>query len=95
MLPQIQNASTRPVQSENIAAKLILEDHMRSMLAKNANQTYKPWKNKWAPSNPHSAFGDFPPEKLSKTAKPKKRLPDYETSQAATKQSMACGSKLC
>lgn len=86
MLPQI-NASTKPISSENIAAKLILEDHMRTMLSKNANHNYKPWKNKWAPSNPHSPFGDFPPEKMSKTVKPPKKLPDYETSQAATKNS--------
>eukprot|EP00331_Platyophrya_macrostoma_P023383 CAMPEP_0176453064 /NCGR_PEP_ID=MMETSP0127-20121128/28978_1 /TAXON_ID=938130 /ORGANISM="Platyophrya macrostoma, Strain WH" /LENGTH=307 /DNA_ID=CAMNT_0017841777 /DNA_START=20 /DNA_END=943 /DNA_ORIENTATION=+ len=76
---------SKPTQSENIAAKLILEDHMRGMLAKNANQTYKPWKNKFAPSNPHSPFGDFPAEKMTKTVKPVKRVPDYETSQAATK----------
>jgi hypothetical protein len=34
------------------------------MLSKNENKNYKPWKNKFAPKNPHSPFGDFPKEYL-------------------------------
>jgi hypothetical protein len=32
------------------------------MLAKSENKNYKPWRTPYAPTNPHSAFGDFPNE---------------------------------
>lgn len=41
------------------------------MLSKQNNESYKPWKNQYAPKNPHSPFGDFPKEYL-----PKERLKD-------------------
>jgi len=50
------------MKKENIASTLIVEDHLKSMLAKTANQVYKPWKTPQAPKNPHSPFGDFPSE---------------------------------
>lgn len=84
MNPQNQTNNASSARAD-FAAKLILEDHMRGMLAKTSNQSYKPWKNKFAPSNPHSPFGDFPAEKMTKGEKPKKIIPVHETSQAATK----------
>lgn len=84
MLPKISNNTVNPAKTENMAAKLIIEDHLRSIVAKSQNVQYKPWKNDFAPKNPHSPFGDFPKEYLSKTAKAEKRTPIHETSQAAT-----------
>jgi len=70
---------------ENIASKLIVEDHLRSMLAKSANTNYKPWKNNYAPKNPQSPFGDFPSTHLTKVTKPTKIDQVHENSQAGTK----------
>jgi len=36
------------------------------MLLKTKNINFKPWKNDYAPRNPHSAFGDFPKDYLPK-----------------------------
>jgi hypothetical protein len=36
------------------------------MLLKPKNIDFKPWRNNFAPRNPHSAFGDFPKEYLPK-----------------------------
>jgi len=69
---------------ENIASTLILQDHLKSMLAKNQNTNYKPWNNKYAPKNPHSPFGDFPKTHLSKSTQPKKLEQIHETSHALT-----------
>jgi hypothetical protein len=44
-----------------------VEDHLKGMLAKSANGVYRPWKNNFAPKNPHSPFGDFPGEYLKMT----------------------------
>jgi hypothetical protein len=54
------------------------------MLAKNENVYYKPWKNIYSPRNPHSAFGDFPKNYLSKTQTTPKIAPVHETSHAQT-----------
>jgi len=70
---------------ENIASKLIVEDHLRSMLAKSQNNNYKPWKNNFAPKNPHSPFGDFPKTHLTKTQKAQKLDQVHEYSQASSK----------
>jgi len=70
---------------ENIASKLIVEDHLRSMLAKSANTNYKPWKNNYAPKNPQSPFGDFPTSHLTKVTKATKIDQVHENSQAGTK----------
>jgi len=69
---------------ENIASKMIIEDHLRSMLAKSQNQTYKPWKNEFAPKNPHSPFGDFPKTHLNKPTKSTKLDQDHEYSYGST-----------
>eukprot|EP01017_Pseudomicrothorax_dubius_P049574 TRINITY_DN9237_c0_g2_i1.p1 TRINITY_DN9237_c0_g2~~TRINITY_DN9237_c0_g2_i1.p1 ORF type:complete len:318 (+),score=69.32 TRINITY_DN9237_c0_g2_i1:78-1031(+) len=85
MLPKVSNASISQFRTDNIASKLIQEDYLRSMLAKSANQDYKPWKNDFAPRNPHSAFGDFPKDyKLEKKESQQRRHePNYEEAQAS------------
>ena len=42
------------------------EDQLKNIVSKSNNESYKPWKNKYAPKNPHSCFGDFPREYLPK-----------------------------
>jgi len=70
--------------SDNIASKLIIEDHLKGMLAKSQNTHYKPWNNKYAPKNPHSPFGDFPKSHINKSVKGTKLDQVHESSQAAT-----------
>ena len=48
-----------------------MEDQLKNFVQKTNNESYKPWKNQYAPKNPHSAFGDFPKEYL-----PKKKIED-------------------
>jgi hypothetical protein len=83
MLPKISNTidSSR---KENMASRLIVEDHLRGMLSKSQNVNYKPWNNKWAPKNPHSPFGDFPKEYLNKATKGNKLDQVHESSHAVT-----------
>jgi len=69
---------------DNIASKMICEDHLRAMLKKSENTHYKPWRNQYAPKNPHSPFGDFPKTHLTKTQKGTKLDQVHETSHAAT-----------
>jgi len=69
---------------DNIASKMICEDHLKGMLKKSENQHYKPWKNSYAPKNPHSPFGDFPKSHLTKIAKGTKLDQAHEYSHAAT-----------
>jgi hypothetical protein len=52
------------MKKDNVASSLIVEDHLKNILAKTQNKNYKPWKNNYAPKNPHSPFGDFPREYL-------------------------------
>ena len=47
------------------------EDQLKGILGKQNNEAYRPWKNPYAPKNPHSPFGDFPSEYI-----PKQRLKD-------------------
>jgi len=56
---------------DNIASGLIVEDALKNMLLKTKNINFKPWKNPYAPRNPHSAFGDFPKEYLKKKSRPR------------------------
>jgi hypothetical protein len=70
---------------DNIASKMIIEDHLKGMLAKSQNAHYKPWKNQFAPKNPHSPFGDFPKTHLNKTTKSTKLDQVHEESHASTK----------
>jgi hypothetical protein len=61
---------------DNIASGLIVEDALKNMLLKTKNINFKPWKNPYAPRNPHSAFGDFPKDYLisKKKKTTKKRI---------------------
>jgi hypothetical protein len=59
------------------------QDHLKGILAKSANEHYKPWRNTYAPKNPHSPFGDFPTEYLPKSKLESKKVePNYEISQS-------------
>jgi len=73
------------VRRDNVASKLIVEDHLKSMLAKSKNSHYKPWKNQWAPKNPHSPFGDFPKTHITSKPQPKKIDQIHEESYANTR----------
>jgi len=89
MLPKVSGvASTlspkENIKTQNVASKLITEDYLRLMLAKNQNVNYKPWKNIYSPRNPHSAFGDFPKGFLNKSVTSPKMAPVHETSHAQT-----------
>jgi hypothetical protein len=83
MIPKINNGSEN-VKRENIASSLIVEDHLRGMLSKSQNVNYKPWKNQFAPANPHSPFGDFPKEHMNKSTKGQKLDQVHESSHANT-----------
>jgi hypothetical protein len=76
--------TTGGMKRENIASTLILEDHLKSMLGKSQNSNYKPWKNNYAPKNPHSPFGDFPKSHINKVTKPQKLDQVHENSHAST-----------
>jgi len=89
MLPKINNnTNSEGVRKENIASKLIVGDYMKGMLAKSKNVHYKPWKNQYAPKNPHSPFGDFPKEHINKKAPITKLDQEHEYSHASTKIKM-------
>lgn len=76
------------IKTDNIASTLILEDHMKGILSKAANQNYKPWKAENVPRNPHSPFGDFPSEFLKvQKIENKKHAPIHEDSQACNSDS--------
>ena len=54
------------------------EDQLRGILSKQNNESYKPWKNQFAPPNPHSPFGDFPKEYIPREKlKETKHEPDH------------------
>jgi len=46
----------------NPSSQLLFEDHLKRCLNKTSGQNYKELRNKFAPRNKHSAFGDFPRE---------------------------------
>jgi len=83
MLPKISNSIDNS-RKENMASRLIVEDHLRGMLSKSQNVNYKPWNNKWAPKNPHSPFGDFPKEHMNKSTKGTTLDQVHESSHATT-----------
>lgn len=62
MLPKTNPGLISGMKGDNAAAPLIVEDHLKKILSRRENENYKPWKNKFAPENPHSCFGDFPKE---------------------------------
>lgn len=82
------NATGSFPKTDNIASTLILEDHLKGILSKTANQNYKPWKSDNVPRNPHSPFGDFPQEFLTiQKIENKKHSPIHEDSQACNSDS--------
>ncbi|EAS03147.2 parkin co-regulated protein (macronuclear) [Tetrahymena thermophila SB210] len=84
-IPQQGNTVGSISKRENVASQLIVEDHLKNILAKSTNSNYKPWKIPQAPKNPHSPFGDFPKEYLPKSKlKSEQHAPVFEDSQAAT-----------
>lgn len=67
MLPKVQQSTlANTLKRDNLATQIVSQDHLRNILSKSNNQVYKPWKNEFAPKNPHSPFGDFPPEFMPK-----------------------------
>jgi hypothetical protein len=84
MIPKIANSTSDNIRKENMASRLIVEDHLRGMLSKSQNVQYKPWKNDFAPKNPHSPFGDFPKEHMNKKETTTKKDQVHESSQAQT-----------
>lgn len=55
------------------------EDQLKNIVNRSNNESYKPWKNKYAPKNPHSPFGDFPSDYLpKKKVTETRREPNYE-----------------
>ena len=62
MLPKANPGLISGMKGENAGAPLLVEDHLKKILSRRENENYKPWKNKFAPENPHSCFGDFPKE---------------------------------
>lgn len=76
MLPKVQQSTlANTLRKDNLATQVVstdsqtqaAQDHLKGILAKSANEHYKPWRNNYAPKNPHSPFGDFPPEYLPKS----------------------------
>lgn len=67
MLPKLQQSSLAQslrrdnpatlIQSNSIL--ILAEDQLKNIVGRANNESYKPWKNKFAPKNPHSPFGDF------------------------------------
>jgi len=69
----------------NFASSMLVEDHLKKVLAKT---TGKPWKltnNKLLPKSQHSPFGDFPPEYMKKASNAVEPVPKIE----AAEQSIA------
>jgi len=65
----------------NFASSMLVEDHLKKVLAKT---TGKPWKltnNKLLPKSQHSPFGDFPPEYMKKASNSVEPLPQIEASE--------------
>ena len=81
MLPKIQAQSVPLLKRENVAQQAILEDHLKNILAKSENKNYKPWKNKYAPKNSHTPFGNYAKEYMPDTKLASKQvMPDHEVS---------------
>lgn len=54
----------------NYASTMIVEDHLKKILAKTDGKPWKFSKNKLLPKSQHSAFGDFPKDYLPKRQNP-------------------------
>jgi hypothetical protein len=53
----------------NHASSMIVEDHLKKVLAKTSTKGWKASDNPFLPRSQHSAFGDFPPDYLPKKEK--------------------------
>ena len=82
MFPKIE--TTTLLKKEKIAANIIHEDHIKDMMSKTRNASYKPWKSVYCPRNAHSPFGDFPKSFLNPKVAEKKQLPIYERALASS-----------
>lgn len=71
----------------NFASSMIVEDHLKKVLAKTEGKPWKFTNNKLLPRSQHSPFGDFPPEymkKASNAVEPVPLIDSAELSLAAT-----------
>ena len=53
----------------NHASSLIIEDHLKKVIAKTTQKAWKASDNPFLPRSQHSAFGDFPPDYMPKKEK--------------------------
>lgn len=84
MLPRLETQTL--LNKEKIAANIIQEDHIKDMLNKTRNTSFKPWKSVYCPRNAHSPFGDFPKSFLNPKIPQKPIRPIYELAQASSSQ---------
>ena len=72
----------------NHASNLIIEDHLKHVLARTGGKPFKTSNNKYLPRAQHSAFGDFPKDYFPKKGNVVEKLEPLdknELSIAATK----------
>lgn len=53
----------------NHASSLIIEDHLKKVIAKTTQKAWKASDNPFLPRSQHSAFGDFPADYMPKKEK--------------------------
>ncbi len=83
----MSNAQQIGMPKINFASSMIVEDHLKKVLAKTDGKPWKFSQNKLLPKSQHSAFGDFPPEYFNKQPKGVEPVPlitNAECSIAAT-----------
>ena len=81
MFPKLETQSL--LNKEKIAANIIQEDHIKDMLSKTRNSSYKPWKSIYCPKNSHSPFGNYPKSYFGEKIISKKPRPIFEKAQAS------------
>lgn len=59
----------------NHASNLIIEDHLKKVIAKTSQKAWKASDNPFLPKTQHSAFGDFPPDYMPKVKKVEEEKP--------------------
>jgi len=69
----------------NFASSMLVEDHLKKVLAKTSGKPWKLTNNKLLPKSQHSPFGDFPPEYMKKASNAPEPVPKIE----AAEQSVA------
>lgn len=62
----------------NHASNLIIEDHLKKVIAKTTQKAWKASDNPFLPKTQHSAFGDFPPDYMPKGKKGEEEQPKEE-----------------